>query len=481
MREFTEGICRLILVSVFLLSVVVPQSALAADDSTSNIELFCTYPGRIVEAGETVKFELNIKNNIGTNPKMLHIDTFKGEENWKFSFYAGENEIDRVLMTEGQSISITFEVDTAGDTPEGTYPVRVRIDDGRLWLYITIDKSYKGEAGVLKATVVDEQGQKVKGASIAIANAKRGNIIKTVMTTSDGEVRTEVGQGDYTLYVESDGYRSAEEDDVSIKCGYTTDVGTIMLEKKNYGLTVDVKSPLVTASIGSKPLYEIDMMNVGKSDDVFELGIGGLPPGWYGRYKLSSDSTASVSKLFIQSGATKTVFLEVIPPYSVEKGDYRFNATFGSSDGVYTEDLEAKITGSSNMVVFSEKYRYEITKGESADIPVTISNRGNGEPLTNIRAEVSVPEGWNVRVSPETVPSIQPGEKAVLYLKVTPPVNIAASDYKVSVKVISDQEEETDEIRVIISESSIVGILGLLLLAGACGGVYYFFRKHERR
>lgn len=464
-----------------MLFLLVPQSALAASDSTANTELSCTYPGRIVEAGEAVVFDLNIKNNIGTNPKMLHIDTFKGEEDWKFSFYAGEDEIDRVLMAEDQEITISFEIDTAGDTPVGTYPVRVRIDDGRLWLYITIDKSYAGESGILKVTVVDEQGEKIKGASISIAGENRGNIVKTVLTTADGEVRTEVDQGDYILYVESAGYRSAEEDDVSIKCGYTTDVGTIMLEKKNYGLTVDVKSPLVTASIGNKPVFEIDLTNVGKSDDVFELGVNGLPGGWYGRYKLAEDSTASVSKLFIDSGTTKTVFLEIIPPYSVEKGDYAFNATFVSSDGIYTEDLEAKITGSSNMVIFSEKYRYDITKGESADIPVTISNRGNGEALTNVRVEVSAPEGWNVRVSPATVPSIQPGEKAVVYLKVTPPANIAASDYKISVKVVSDQEEDTDEIRVVISESSLVGILGLLLLVGACGGVYYFFRKHERR
>lgn len=460
---------------------MVPHAAIAVSDSELNTHISCTYPGRIVEAGETVKFELKIKNNVGTYPKRFHIDTFKGEEDWKFSFYSGENEIDRVAMQEEEEISVTFEIDTAGDTPVDTYPVRVRLDDGRIWLYITIEKSHAGESGVLKATVVDEQGEKIKGASISIINEKSGTPVKTVLTTADGQMRTEVGQGDYILRIESDGYRGTEKDGVSVKSGYTTEVGTIMLEKKNYGLKIDVKSPLVTASIGDKPVYEIDLSNVGKSDDVFELGVEGLPDGWYGRYKLAEDSTGSVSKLFIDSGTTKTVFLEIIPPYSVEKGDYLFNATIVSTDGVYTEDLEAKITGSSNMVIFSEKYRYDITTGESADIPVTISNRGNGEALTNVRAEVSAPEGWNVRISPETVPSIQPGEKAIVYLKVTPPANIAASDYKISVKVVSDQEEETDEIRVIISESSLVGILGLILLIGACGGVCYFFRKHERR
>jgi uncharacterized membrane protein len=186
-------------------------------------------------------------------------------------------------MTEGQEITISLEIDTAGDTPVGTYPVRVRIDDGRLWLYVTIEKSYAGKDGVLKVTVVDDQGEKIKGASISIIDGNSDKTVKTVLTTADGEVRTEVGQGDYSLHVENNGYMNADVDEISIKCGYTTDAGAIMLEKKNYGLSVDFKSPLVTASIGSKPVYEIDLSNVGKSDDIFSLDISGLPRGWYGR------------------------------------------------------------------------------------------------------------------------------------------------------------------------------------------------------
>ena len=49
--------------------------------------------------------------------------------------------------------------------------------------------------------------------------------MKTVLTTADGEVRTEVGQGDYSLHVENNGYMNADVDEISIKCGYTTDAG----------------------------------------------------------------------------------------------------------------------------------------------------------------------------------------------------------------------------------------------------------------
>ena len=469
------------LISAFLILLLLPQGVLASDNATPNVEITCNFPGRIVEAGETVKFDLKIKNNIGTYPKMLDVDTFKGENDWKFAFYSGENKIDRVLMGKGEELTVTLEVDTAGDTPVDTYPVRIRIDDARLWLYIKIEKTHAGESGVLKVTVVDEQGEKIKGAVVKVVDERRHNIVKEVLTTADGQIRTEVEQGDYILNIESSGYIGSQKDDIAIKSGYTTDAGTIMLEKKNYGLTIDVKSPLVTATIGNKPVYEILLSNVGKSDDIFDLGVEDLPAGWYGRYKLATDSTESASSLYIDAGSEKTAFLEIIPPYSVEKGDYSFNISVNSSDSSYKEKLEAKITGSSNMVVFSEKYRYEVTKGDTADLSMTISNKGSGEALTNVRVEVSAPDGWNVRTTPSTIPSIQPGQKAVVNLKVTPPANIAASDYKISVKVISDQEEDTEEIKIIVSESSLVGIFGVLLLAGACFGVYYYFRKHERR
>ncbi|WP_048148902.1 NEW3 domain-containing protein [Methanolacinia paynteri] len=481
MTGINQKLLNCLLASAFLILLLLPQGVFASDNATPNVEIICSFPGRIVEAGETVKFDLKIKNNYGTYPKMLDVDTFKGENDWKFAFYSGENKIDRVLMGKGEELAVTLEVDTAGDTPVDTYPVRIRIDDARLWIYIKIEKTHAGESGVLKVTVVDEQGEKIKGAVVKVVDDRMHNIVKEVLTTADGQIRTEVDQGDYILNIESSGYIGSQKDDIAIKSGYTTDAGTIMLEKKNYGLTIDVKSPLVTATIGNKPVYEILLSNVGKSDDIFDLGVEGLPAGWYGRFKLASSSNESASSLYIDAGSEKTVFLEIIPPYSVEKGDYSFNISVNSSDNSYTEKLEAKITGSSNMVVFSEKYRYEITKGDTAEISMSISNKGSGEALTNVRVEVSAPDGWNVRTTPSTIPSIQPGQKAVVNLKVTPPANIAASDYKISVKVISDQEEDTEDIKIIVSESSLVGILGVLLLAGACFGVYYYFRKHERR
>jgi uncharacterized membrane protein len=47
--------------------------------------------------------------------------------------------------------------------------------------------------------------------------------------------------------------------------------------------------------------------------------------------------------------------------------------------------------------------------------------------------------------------------------------------------VTSDQTEKSDDFRVVVKEQSMVAVFGVLLLALIAGGVYYMFRKYNRR
>ena len=56
-----------------------------------------------------------------------------------------------------------------------------------------------------------------------------------------------------------------------------------------------------------------------------------------------------------------------------------------------------------------------------------------------------------------------------------------ASEYKISVKVKSDQTEKSDDFRITVREQSLVAVFGIALLALVIGGVYYMIRKYSRR
>jgi uncharacterized membrane protein len=152
-----------------------------------------------------------------------------------------------------------------------------------------------------------------------------------------------------------------------------------------------------------------------------------------------------------------------------------------SSQTEYPQNLTVKIRGSHNLKVYADKYRYEVNQGEILTFPLTISSEGNAGALTNVGIEVTAPDGWQAEIVPKKITSILSGEKEKISLRLVPPANIVASEYKITVKVKSDQMEKSDDFRILIKEQSLVAVMGILALGLICGSVYYMFRKFNRR
>ncbi|WP_298665283.1 NEW3 domain-containing protein [uncultured Methanofollis sp.] len=477
------GAPALLLALLMLVATVVP---VAAEGTTAgSVSVTCDFPGQVIEAGETATFTLTATKGAnaagGGDMIKLWTEKFVGSRNWEMRFIDGKTEVNRVSIPSGGSKTVTLEVETAADTPVGDYPVKVHVGDGSIWLYVTISKTHTGELGTLQLLVTDKDGEKVKGATVEVFRGNEHEAFDRVMTTADGRISTGLPQDVYRLVISKPGYRSAEKKDVKVKCGITTDAGTVMLDKSSYAAEVTVKSSLITTPAGKNPTFEMKLRNVGKADDTYRLTADGLPEGWYARYKESASDTSDISEILVPAGEDKTLFLEAIPPYGTKVGDYSFSAVIESSSDTYTEDLTAKISGSYEMRLSADRYRYEANMGETVDFSASVRNIGNAGALTGIRFEVSAPQGWKATVTPTNITSLQPGESKKVSVKVVPPPNIVASEYKVTVKAISDQGEQSDDFRIVVKEQSFAAILGLLLLVGIGGGVWYYFRKYQRR
>ena len=66
-------------------------------------------------------------------------------------------------------------------------------------------------------------------------------------------------------------------------------------------------------------------------------------------------------------------------------------------------------------------------------------------------------------------------------MKITPPGDITPSDYKVTVKIKSDQLEEEEDFRIIVEESSNVAIYGTVIIVIVILALAFMFRKYGRR
>ena len=467
-----------ILLALLLTVSAVPGGS-AAGSGTMQTELRCDFPGEVIEAGDTAVFDLTVTNRGDTGTCLLNYWTFRGTDNWKIRFEADGREVYRMLIPAGETKPVRLVVETSGHAAVGEYPIRVGIGAGTVWVYVRVTETHSGETGTLELTVVDKEGNVVKGADVAVYDGD--NRVEGMLTTAEGKVSIGAPMGIYTVRVAKPGYRSWDEEDVEIRIGKTADLGIVPLDKENFFAEIRVKSPSRMAAIGSNPQYEMILKNAGRNDDTYTLAVEGLPEQWYARFKETRDATEEVSEIYVPAGEEKALFLDFIPPYSVDIGEYNFTAVIGSAAREYEENLTLRLRGSYNMRTYVKSYRHDINRGETLTFDMTVSNAGVGGALTKIGINMSAPQGWRATVDPASIASLEPGERATVQVTVVPPADIVAGEYKVIAQVKSDQAEGEDEFRIVVEEQSYVAILGLLVMAGVVAGLWYMFKKYGRR
>ena len=133
------------------------------------------------------------------------------------------------------------------------------------------------------------------------------------------------------------------------------------------------------------------------------------------------------------------------------------------------------------MRVDFDRYRTEITGGDTATFEVTVRNRGRGISFTDVRPNVSAPAGWRIDVSPTTATSIAPGARKVFNVVVIPPTDIVAGEYRLRMTVGSDQTEQEVEFRVIVEEKPFIAFMGVAILIVVVIGLFIMFKKFGRR
>lgn len=468
----------LLILSSFFLPLFFLSPA-GAQTVEKRIEIRCDFSAQEIEAGDTATFELLLINNGKTATYNLRWWAYSEAKNCDIKFKDGEKEVYKTLLPASSTRTVTLAVETPGDAEVGEYPIHVDVGDGRITLYVKITETHKGEKGTLALTVTDKDGDSIKGSTVSVYTTN--GFVDYAKTTVEGKIELELEKGEYTAEIVKEGYHAKETEDFKIRIGRTTDSGIISLEQREFYAEVSSKSPSKTAIVGENPLYQLKIKNSGKADDTYRLDIGGLPEDWYCRYKETEGGKEDISELFVGSGEEKMLYLEFVPPYNVNIGEYNFTSLIQSSTEQYELNLTLKVRGSYELRLYSRKLSYEVKRGENASIELTASNVGKGGTITNIKPEISAPEGWTATIDPKEVTSLKPGESKTFTVKITPPGDITPSDYKVTVKIKSDQLEEEEDFRIIVEESSNIALYGVVIIVIVILALAFMFGKYGRR
>jgi uncharacterized membrane protein len=242
----------------------------------------------------------------------------------------------------------------------------------------------------------------------------------------------------------------------------------------------DVSSKI--ASIGDKITYSLKIKNLKPQENIYKLSASGLPANWYYRYKSDAASQEELAEVVIPAGGERNLVVEVVPPYSISAGDYNFTASVTSPEGTtISKELMLRLKSSVSMDMITGKLGYDAKPGEPLSIDVYVRNTGNGAALTNVYLETDAPDGWTVQVSPNKTASLTAGNTQTFRVKVTPPGNIVASDYSVTIKAKSDQAEDEANYRITVKVDSIIPYIGGGIILIVIVGLFLVYRKYGRR
>jgi len=224
--------------------------------------------------------------------------------------------------------------------------------------------------------------------------------------------------------------------------------------------------------------FNSTLRNPSSEEQVYSLRAQ-LPQGWNALFRANGKQVSSVN---VGPGQTQNITIELDPPDHLGAGKYKIPVVASTSGMSSNLELEVVITGSYNLELTTPTGRLStsITAGSSKKVELLVKNTGSA-PLKNVEMKSSAPVDWTVEFEPGKIDVIAPGQHAQVFATIRASRKSVAGDYVTNLEAKSPEKSATASFRVAVRTPLLWGWLGILIILGALGGVYYLFRKYGRR
>lgn len=244
-------------------------------------------------------------------------------------------------------------------------------------------------------------------------------------------------------------------------------------------VTLEPNFPGLRTPAGEAVTFDVTVNNDTPSNLQFELDAAG-PAGW--QVSATPSGEVQASTLSVDAGSTGTIQVEATSPAQAEAGQYTISLQARSPGTEVSTDLIVEVVGSYSMELSTTDQRLnaEVTVGSSTDLGLVVVNTGTA-PLEGVAISSTPPSGWEVIFDQEAVPTVAPGETAVVTATITPSENAVAGDYVVGFSATGAEATGEIEVRTTVSPSAIWGLLGIGLIVLTLAGLAWVFRRFGRR
>lgn len=224
--------------------------------------------------------------------------------------------------------------------------------------------------------------------------------------------------------------------------------------------------------------FNSTLRNPSSEEQVYGLRAQ-LPQGWNALFRANGKQVSSVN---VGPNQTQNITIELDPPDHLGAGSYKVPVVASTSGMSSNLELEVVITGSYNLELTTPtgKLSTTITAGSDEKVELLVKNTGSA-PLKNVEMKSSAPVDWTVSFEPSKIDVIAPGQHAQVFATIKSSRKSVAGDYVANLEAKAPEKSATASFRLSVRTPLLWGWLGILIILGALGGVYYLFRKYGRR
>ena len=257
-------------------------------------------------------------------------------------------------------------------------------------------------------------------------------------------------------------------------------VEVVSAEKTAERVSIDTSYPTLRGPSGDKFQFSLDVRNDTGQDAVFNFRAT-APAGWETSFKPAYESK-QISSLQINANASKTVEMEVTPPYNAQAGEYDFKVEAQSPKAKAEIELKVVLTGTFGLKVGTPNGLLSVVteRGQQASATLLVQNTGSA-PQREVKFEAFKPENWKVEFKPEKLENLEPGAVKQTELTITPGEQALIGDYSVSVQTEGEKANQDTEFRVTIKAASAWGWIGVAIIAVVIIVLAVMFRVLGRR
>lgn len=205
------------------------------------------------------------------------------------------------------------------------------------------------------------------------------------------------------------------------------------------------------------------------------------PTGWTVAF-MPSGETTQVAAITVDARGSQTMDVTVTPPNGVEAGTYTIPISAISSSEILSGELTVTIIGTYalDLSTPSGRLSFDANANKQTSLTISLTNSGNVD-LQNINLSSSAPDGWTVEFAESSVDVLEAGATREITVYVTPFEEALSGDYALVLTATGSEASDSTEFRVSVKTETVWGVVGVLLILAAAGGLAWVFRKYGRR